>query len=105
MEQSYHPFFTQFSSFLNNLEKKSDESSNESVIPLLVVKHSDEPRVLFQQSVVDLSNQTKNLFEELKQIPSAVSFVDTTSNLLDYTLANIKQLSICLPEYVQCFSH
>ena len=99
MEQLYHPFFSQFSAFLNDLDTKTTKSSNETVVPPLVVTHSDHERIVFEKDVYDLNNQTNDLFEHLKNVPSATSFVDTASSVLDITLKNIEQISHVLQQF------
>lgn len=100
MSNSLHPFFTEFSNFLNNIESKTSKAKSEVDLPSSIITHSGQDRIIFSEKIQTIQNELDNLSAQIEKSPTSSIIVDSTEKLLDDCENNIKRISLYLQKSV-----
>ena len=100
MSSVFHPFFVEFSSFLNDVENVTTTAKDETIIPFNVRNQTDKETLLFESYLNSVESATENLWTELDNVPLASSIIDPTNTLINVASDNLTRLSKVLLQYV-----
>lgn len=100
MSNSLHPFFTEFSNFLNSIESKTSKAKSEADLPSSIITHSGQDRIIFSEKIQKIQNELDNLSVKIEKSPTSSIIVDSTEKLLDDCENNIRKMSLYLQKSV-----